>query len=145
VCFFLCSLDGGNRKRRRAQKTKPTAGLFSRKPKRPKEKVFGKAIDPHTQEIPPIIRLTVSFLEEKGSTRQSSALWHTAERVRGGEGLSREGIFRISAPLSEVEAVRELYESGKDIDFNQYDIHTVAGLLVRSFATERTPHFRSAF
>ena len=41
-----------------------------------------------------------------------------------------EGIFRISAPASEVEALKELYESGKEIQWTGYDAHVLAGVIV---------------
>ncbi|XP_059537389.1 rho GTPase-activating protein 8 isoform X3 [Myotis daubentonii] len=60
--------------------------------------------------IPPVLRLTVTYLREKG--------------------LRTEGLFRRSASVQTVREVQRLYNQGKPVNFEDYgDVHVAAAVL----------------
>lgn len=66
--------------------------------------------------IPPVLRLTVTYLREKG--------------------LRTEGLFRRSASAQAVRQVKRLCDQGKPVDFDDYgDIH-VPAVVLKSFLRE---------
>lgn len=67
--------------------------------------------DKHRGElIPPVLRLTVTYLREKG--------------------LRTEGLFRRSASVQTVREIQRLYNQGKPVDFDDYgDVHIPAAVL----------------
>eukprot|EP01102_Stenamoeba_stenopodia_P003312 TRINITY_DN1325_c0_g1_i1.p1 TRINITY_DN1325_c0_g1~~TRINITY_DN1325_c0_g1_i1.p1 ORF type:complete len:937 (-),score=215.34 TRINITY_DN1325_c0_g1_i1:57-2867(-) len=82
-------------------------GIFRKKTKK---MLFGEPVDAHSTTMPPVLASLFSYLENKNTT---------------------VGIFRQSASVAEVEAIKKLYESGKEIEWNNYqDPHTVANVLL---------------
>ncbi|XP_071465500.1 rho GTPase-activating protein 8 [Marmota flaviventris] len=66
--------------------------------------------------IPPVLRLTVTYLREKG--------------------LRTEGLFRRSASAQTVRQVQRLYDQGKPVNFDDYgDIH-VPAVVLKTFLRE---------
>ncbi|XP_008579064.1 PREDICTED: rho GTPase-activating protein 8 isoform X2 [Galeopterus variegatus] len=66
--------------------------------------------------IPPVLRFTVTYLQEKG--------------------LRTEGLFRRSASIQTVRAIRRLYNQGKPVNFDSYgDIH-VPAVILKTFLRE---------
>ncbi|KAM9229323.1 rho GTPase-activating protein 8-like [Dugong dugon] len=66
--------------------------------------------------IPPVLRLTVTYLREKG--------------------LRTEGLFRRSASIQTVQEIQRLYNQGKPVNFDDYgDIH-VPAVILKTFLRE---------
>ena len=55
-------------------------------------------------------------------------------------GVNEEGIFRIAGRFGEIERIRELVDSGVDVDFSEHkSIHDVAGLFKKFLRELPTP------
>ncbi|XP_006888192.1 PREDICTED: rho GTPase-activating protein 8 [Elephantulus edwardii] len=66
--------------------------------------------------IPPVLRLTVTYLREKG--------------------LRTEGLFRRSASVQVVREIQKLYNQGKPVNFDDYgDIH-IPAVILKTFLRE---------
>ncbi|XP_062517766.1 ralA-binding protein 1-like isoform X2 [Corticium candelabrum] len=60
-------------------------------------------------ELPTVFRLCLDYLER--------------------EGLSHEGLYRVSGVKSRIEAVKTQFDQGQTVDFEQTDINTITGAL----------------
>jgi len=84
----------------------------------PLKELLGRGL-PGTKKrlaVPPIITKVVSYLDQRG--------------------LETEGIFRLSGSVNTIEALRDMFDIGEEVDLQTCeDPHTVAGLL-KSFMRE---------
>eukprot|EP01104_Vermistella_antarctica_P010481 TRINITY_DN2801_c1_g2_i1.p1 TRINITY_DN2801_c1_g2~~TRINITY_DN2801_c1_g2_i1.p1 ORF type:complete len:981 (+),score=289.01 TRINITY_DN2801_c1_g2_i1:166-2943(+) len=99
------------------------AKLFaSKKSARRRNRRFGRPIDPMSPDAPEVVVAVCAFLNRYA--------------------LKTTGIFRVSAPVSEVQALKKQWEGGKEVNWEQYDKvvgttspghHVVASLMVMYF------------
>lgn len=73
-------------------------------------KIFGSKLDPNSTTSPEILNQLLVELEKKG-------------------GFETEGIFRVSGSVVNVKKLKEAVEEGDKVDFNDYTVHDVAGLI----------------
>mmetsp|Transcript_22717 Transcript_22717/g.89852 ORF Transcript_22717/g.89852 Transcript_22717/m.89852 type:complete len:889 (+) Transcript_22717:76-2742(+) len=71
---------------------------------------FGCPLDPTSEEIPSLVVQSVQYLQNNG--------------------ITTEGLFRQSANTNDIERLKKLAETGKDIPWEQESPHVVAGLLM---------------
>nr|XP_020469184.1 rho GTPase-activating protein 8 isoform X4 [Monopterus albus] len=107
-------------KLRAAQKDGPPSSVETLPPPRPPlpTQQFGVSLQYIREKnrgavIPPVVQQTVSYLKDKG--------------------LRTEGIFRRSARVQLVKDIQKLYNQGKHVDLDQYDMHVPAVILKAFF------------
>jgi len=67
-------------------------------------------------------------LAERDGKAIPSIVTHSIAHIEA-KGLKQEGIFRVSGIQREVDALRERYDNGEEVNLKDKDVHTVTSLL----------------